>query len=144
MKKIMTMLVVLTFSITACADRHQMIGVSDLPAQAQAFIQKHFNISDIAYIERDRDAIYYEYNVYLKNATEIDFDHQGNFQSIDCKRTSVPEGIVPESIISFISSHYPNLFVVEYIIDYRHQTVELNNEIELIFDRKGHFLRMDD
>lgn len=144
MKKIMTMLVVLTLSITACADRHQMIGVSDLPAQAQAFIQKYFNISDIAYIERDRDGIHYEYNVYLKNATEIDFDHQGNLQSIDCKRTSVPEGIVPEAIISFISSHYPNLFVVEYVIDYRHQTVELNNEIELIFDREGHFLRMDD
>lgn len=144
MKKIMTMLVVLTLSITACADRHQMIGVSDLPTQAQAFIQKHFNISDIAYIERDRDGIHYEYNVYLKNSTEIDFDHHGNLQSIDCKRTSVPEGIVPEAIISFISSHYPNLFVVEYVIDYRHQTVELNNEIELIFDREGHFLRMDD
>jgi hypothetical protein len=56
----------------------------------------------------------------------------------------VPEGIVPEVIMSFISLRYPNLFVVEYVIDYRHQTVELNNEIELIFDREGHFLRMDD
>jgi hypothetical protein len=46
--------------------------------------------------------------------------------------------------MSFISMHYPNLFVVEYVIDHRHQTVELNNEIELIFDREGHFLRMDD
>ena len=87
MKKILALMAIITFSLTACADRHQMIGVSDLPAQAQAFIQKHFNISDIAYIERDQDGIHYEYNVYLKNAAEIDFDYQGNLQSIDCKYT---------------------------------------------------------
>ena len=144
MKKLFIFAVSCILSLTACADHYQQITYSELPAQAQIFIQKHFNQEDISHIERDREGIHYEYNVYLKNATEIDFDHQGNLQSIDCKRTNVPEGIVPEVIMSFISLHHPNLFVVEYIIDYRHQTVELNNEIELIFDREGHFLRMDD
>lgn len=144
MKKFFIFAVSCILSLTACADHYQLIKYSELPVQAQAFIQQHFNQEDISHIERDREGIHYEYNVYLKNATEIDFDYQGNLQSIDCKHTTVPEGIVPDVIMSFISSHYPNLFVVEYIIDYRHQTVELNNEIELIFDRKGHFLRMDD
>ena len=144
MKKFFIFAVSCILSLTACADHYQLIKYSELPVQAQAFIQQYFNQEDISQIERDREGIHYEYNVYLKNATEIDFDHQGNLQSIDCKRTNVPEGIVPEVIMSFISLHHPNLFVVEYIIDYRHQTVELNNEIELIFDREGHFLRMDD
>ena len=144
MKKFFIIAASCVLSLTACADHYQLIKYSELPTLAQTFIQKHFNQEDISHIERDREGIHYEYNVYLKNATEIDFDHQGNLQSIDCKRTNVPEGIVPEVIMSFISLHHPNLFVIEYVIDYRHQTVELNNEIELIFDREGHFLRMDD
>ena len=144
MKKFFIFTVSCILSLTACADHYQQITYSELPVQAQIFIQKHFDQEDISHIERDREGIYFEYNVYLKNATEIDFDHQGNIQSIDCKHTTVPEGIVPEVIMSFISLRYPNLFVVEYVMDYRHQIVELNNEIELIFDREGHFLRMDD
>ena len=144
MKKFFIIAASCVLSLTACADHYQLIKYPELPTLAQTFIQKHFNQEDISHIERDREGIHYEYNVYLKNATEIDFDYQGNLQSIDCKYTPMPEGIVPEVIMSFISLHHPNLFVIEYVIDYRHQTVELNNEIELIFDREGHFLRMDD
>lgn len=144
MKKLFIFLVGCVFSMTACADDHHLIKYSELPVQAQTFVQKYFNLEDISHIERDREGMHYEYNVYMKNTTEIDFDYQGNLQSIDCKYITVPKGIVPEVIMSFVSLHYPNLYVVEYVIDYRHQTVELNNEMELIFDREGRFLRMDD
>ena len=144
MKKLFIILVGCVFSMTACADDHHLIKYSELPVQAQTFVQKYFNLEDISHIERDREGMHYEYNVYLRNTTEIEFDYQGNLQSIDCKYITVPKGIVPEVIMSFVSLHYPNLYVVEYVIDYRHQTVELNNEMELIFDREGRFLRMDD
>jgi hypothetical protein len=144
MKKIMTMLVILTLSLTACADRHQLIEVSELPTQAQAFIQKHFHISDVAYTEREREGMHYEYNVHLKNNTEIDFDNRGNLQSVDCQSSPVPEGIIPELIATFITLHHPNSFVTEYTIGYRHITIELNSGLELIFDLEGHFLRTDD
>ncbi len=144
MKKLFIFLVGCVLSMTACADDHHLIKYSELPVQAQTFVQKYFNLEDISHIERDREGMHYEYNVYLRNTTEIEFDYQGNLQSIDCKYITVPKGIVPEVIMSFVSLHYPNLYVVEYVIDYRHQTVELNNEMELIFDREGRFLRMDD
>ena len=144
MKKFYIFLVGCVLSMTACADDHHLIKYSELPVRAQTFVQKYFNLEDISHIERDREGMHYEYNVYLRNTTEIEFDYQGNLQSIDCKYITVPKGIVPEVIMSFVSLHYPNLYVVEYVIDYRHQTVELNNEMELIFDREGRFLRMDD
>lgn len=140
----MIMLAILTLSLTACADRHQLIGVPELPAQAQAFLQKHFNISDIAYIEREHEGMHYEYNVHLKNNTEIDFDNRGNLQSVDCQSSPVPEGIIPELIATFIKLHHPNYFAKEYTIGYRHITVELSSGLEVIFDLEGHFLRMDD
>ena len=107
-------------------------------------MQKYFNVSDIAYIEREREGVHHEYKVYLKNAVEIEFDYQGNFKSIDCQITSVPEGIVPELIRSFVQTHYPDHLIVEYAVGYRYLTVELGNGMELIFDLEGHFVRVDD
>lgn len=144
MKKIFLILATLTCSLLACADHHQLVKISELPAQAQTFIRKFFNDAGISHIERERDGLHYDYSVYLKNATEIDFDHQGNLQSIDCKRNPVPEGIVPELITSFVTLHYPDLFIVEYSIDYRQRNVELNSGLELVFDSEGHFIRIDD
>lgn len=139
----MTMLAILTISLTACADSHQLITTSELPAQAQAFIQKHFNMSDVAYVEREREGMSYEYNVRLKNNTEIDFDNRGNLQSIDTQSSPIPQGIIPELITTFVALHHPNYFITEYTIGYKHIAVELNNELELIFDLEGHFLRTD-
>ena len=144
MKKILAALAILSISLTACADRHQMTQYSELPAQAQVFIKKYFNVDDIIYIECDRDGLHLEYNVHLKNNVEIEFDHQGNLQSVDCKRNPVPEGIVPELIMSYVGLHHPDNFIVEYVIEYRHLKVELNNDLELVFDLEGHFIRVDD
>ena len=144
MKKILVIMTTMMLSLTACADRHQLIESSELPVQAQSFIQKYFNMADIAYIERDREGLHFEYNVYLKNATEIEFDHQGNLQALDCQTAPVPQGIVPELITQYVELHHSNYFIVEYIIEYRYLKVELNNGLELIFDLEGHFLRVDD
>ena len=144
MKKSLIILATLALSLTACADQQQLINQSDLPAQAQAFLQKYFNLADVSYIERERDGVHHEYNVYLKDATKIEFDYQGNLQSVDCKQSSVPEGIVPELITSYVSLHHPDNFIVEYAIEYRYLKVELNNELELVFDLEGHFIRVDD
>ena len=144
MKKILAVLAIIAFSLTACADRHHVVGYSDIPVQAQAFVEKYFNSSDIAYIERELDGVHYEYKVYLKNATEIEFNYQGNLKSIECRVSPVPAGIVPEVVMNYVTMHYPNHIVVEYTIGYRRITIELGTGIELIFDLEGNFLGMDD
>lgn len=144
MKKILAIVATFVFSMTSCANQHHVVEYSDIPIQAQTFVQKYFNVSDIAYIEREREGVHHEYKVYLKNATEIEFDYQGNFKSIDCQITPVPKGIVPELITSFVQAHYSDYFIVEYSVGCRYLTVELGNGIDLIFDLEGHFVRMDD
>ena len=42
MKKILLIVAVFMLTLTACADHHQMIKYSELPVQAQTFIQKYF------------------------------------------------------------------------------------------------------
>lgn len=143
LNKTLAILAILTVSLTACADHQHLVEYSALPAQAQTFIKKFFNVADIAYIERERDDLQTEYSVHLKNATEIDFDHQGNLESVDCQRSAVPNGIIPQVIVDYIQLHYPELFAVKYTIDYRHIEIELNTGIELEFDLEGNFIRMD-
>jgi hypothetical protein len=111
---------------------------------AQNFIKKHYSTSDVSYIEKDRDVLTNEYKLYLKDRTEIEFDHQGNLQSIDCHQTAVPQGIVPQIIRDYVTLHHPNLIIVEYQVDMRHQKVGLSNDWELVFDHNGNFLGMDD
>ncbi len=144
MKKILAIVATLIISLSASADDERMIAYSNLPIQARSFVQKYFTVSDVARVERERDGLHYDYQVYLKNASEIEFDHHGNLQSIDCKRNAVPEGIVPALIVSFVQTHYPNDVVVEYAINYRSLKTELSNGMELVFDHEGHFIRIDD
>ena len=144
MKKALAIMATLFISLTACADREHSITYSELPAQAQSFVQQHFNVADIAHIERERDGIHNEFTVYLKNSTKIEFDHRGNLESVDCEIYPVPEGIIPEVIANYLKQHYPNHFAVKYSIGKYALEIELGNGMELLFDLEGKFLRMDD
>lgn len=144
MKKIFLILTALTCSLAACADRHQLIQFSDLPVAAQTFIQDYFSVSDISHVERERDGMHYEYSVYLKNATEIDFDQDGKIELVDCQISPVPKGVVPDLIVNYVSSQYPNQFIVEYAVEYRRLKVELSAGLDLVFDRECNFIGIDD
>lgn len=144
MKKYFAILATLLISITACAEHEYSVSYSQLPTDAQKFVKTYFNIDDVAHIEMERDGLFHEYTVYLKNATTIDFDRAGKLESIDCERAPIPEGIMLKGIASYLKEYYPNLFAVKYSLDSRHIEVELNNDMELIFDHNGRFVRIDD
>lgn len=144
MKKILTLAAALVISLIACADFQQLINFNQLPILAQNFIKKYYSTTDISYIEKEKEGMHYDYTVYLNTGTEIEFNYQGELQTIDCQITPVPQGIIPKMIAEYVFVHYPDLFIVEYQVDYTRQTIELNNRLELIFDLKGNFLKIDD
>ena len=65
MKKILAVLAIITLTMTACADHNHLIEYSELPVQAQAFIQKYFNISDVAVIQVEDFGRSREYDIRL-------------------------------------------------------------------------------
>ena len=144
MKKILTLAAALVISLAACADLQQLIKFNQLPILAQNFIKKYYSTTDISYIEKEKEGMDYDYTVYLNTGTEIEFNYQGELQTIDCQITPVPQGIIPKMIAEYVIVHYPDQFIVEYQVDYTRQTIELNNRLELIFDLKGNFLKIDD
>ena len=45
---------------------------------------------------------------------------------------------------TYIKANYPNNFITKWDLDRTHQSVELNNGIEIEFTLKGKYLRIDD
>jgi hypothetical protein len=80
----------------------------------------------------------------MKDATEIDFNHQGNLLSVDCQYSPVPASIIPQTIVEYVNYHYPDDFITEYVVQTRRLELGLSSGLELIFDHSGNFLGMDD
>ena len=145
MKKMMALVATLVFAFTACADDYQrVVQFRSLPVSAQSFIQKHFNQEDVSRVIVEKEGLFNEYSVYMKDATEIDFNHQGNLLSVDCQYSPVPASIIPQTIVEYVNYHYPDDFITEYVVKARRLEIGLNNDLDLIFDLDGNFLGIDD
>ena len=146
MKKIVTGLLVAAVALTANdAHAQKILQLNQLPQPAQAFIQKHFDAKNVAHvIEEDEFFSSKEYKVALADGTQIEFDSKGNWTEIDSDVQPVPQAIIPNNIRQYISKSFPNNQVVQISRSSRKYDVELASGIDLEFDSKGKFKRIDD
>ena len=146
MKKIVKGLLVVAVALTTnVALAQKVLQVNQLPQPAQAFIQKHFDTQKVAHvIEEDEFFSSKEYKVALADGTEIEFDSKGNWTEIDSDLQPVPQAIIPNSIRQYVSKSFPNNQIVQIARSSRKYEVELTSGIDLEFDNKGNFKRIDD
>lgn len=130
--------------MSACAEKTQLVKFNELPQKAQTFIETYFNAANISFVKMEKDGLHNDYDVRMTDGTEIDFDHDGSLEQVDCNTKAVPAGIVPEKITTYVAEHFAGAFIVKYEIDRRELKVELNNSLDLEFDKQGNFLRIDD
>ncbi len=83
------------FSSPALADDDRPINVNQLPAQAQEFINRFFSDSAVALAKQEGRFIGKNYDVIFCNGDKVEFDKSGEWTNVDCKYSSVPDGIVP-------------------------------------------------
>jgi len=87
------------------------------------------------------------YEVKLNNGVELIFDAEGSFLGVDddgdnnFDDTHLNISELPENIMSFISTNYPNESIDEAELENNgNYEIELENEVILIFDVDGNFL----
>jgi len=127
-------------SFTSCAN-NTIIKESQLPKTAQTFVKAHFADQAIQKIEKDG----LDYEVDFANGWDVDFNSKGEWKDVSCERDAVPASFLatlPKGIMNYVESSYPSNFVVGVSKD-RNIEVELNNGLELEFNLKGEFLRID-
>lgn len=138
---ILTTILAIT-GIISCKD--SIITADRLPDAARSFINEYFAENTISYIKKDRGLTNTSYEVVLQDGTEIEFDKSGNWDNIDCKRNSVPTGLVPAAISEYVQVNFPGQLIVKIDREAFGYEIELSSDLELKFDKNGKMLEIDD
>ena len=145
MKKIMPIIAAaaIVFSASYGCARDKVITVKEMPQAAQNFLEKYFSEVNVIIVVKDGN----EYEVRFGNGWEAEFNREGEWKSIDCKNSPIPQefaGSLPAKINSYISANFPDCAITEISKDRRKYEVELNDQLDLEFSLDGEFLRLDD
>ena len=144
MKKILSVvLLALTFSFTVSADE-RIISYDLIPEPVKALVAAHFDATQIAYVTLDKGLIDSEYEIRFNDGRSLEFNKAGELLKADCKATAVPAALIPEPVKAYLKAHFPKAFITEWVKDDRGYKAELNNGLDLKFNRKYEFVRIDD
>lgn len=144
MKKIILILVAMTaFAAMAFADNSTPIQVVQMPTAAQNFIQKHFGDVQVSHAKQE-NGLSKSYEVVFVNGNKLEFDARGEWTEVDCKHGVVPEGIVPRQLKHYVDKNHPGQKIVAISREARGYEIDLNNGLELKFNRNYRLVDMDD
>ncbi|MDR2463416.1 MAG: PepSY-like domain-containing protein [Verrucomicrobiales bacterium] len=121
-----------------------MVNVGQLPQPVKAFVSEHFPKQKISYALLDKDLFSTKYELTLDNATEIEITPKGEWLEIDGRKNPVPDTIVPAGIIQYVKVNAGGVYIREIKRKGYGYEVELSGGLELKFNKKAEFLRLDD
>jgi len=148
MKRIFTvmMLVVAMMVGQEAAAQDRIIDFESLPKKSQQFIAQYANKVKVAYVKMEGKYLNRakEFEVKMQDGSEYEFDKRGEWKEVKNKRFGVPTSIVPQNIMAYVAKSFPRNKVVKISRSARKYEVELTNGLDLDFNAKGQFLRIDD
>lgn len=133
------MLGVISASAALPLDKYT-ISRKNLPQEAREMLSEHFPKAKVSMIKVDRHLLKKtDYDVKLTNGTKIEFSNKGRWTSVDCKKKSVPESLVPKAILTNVNRKYSGQKIVRISRSSLYYTVGLSNGKDLKYDRLGIF-----
>lgn len=117
------------------------ISPDKLPEAAQTFISQFFPGTTVTFAEKEKDDGVVKYNVRLSDGTEIDFDKDGVWTSVDCEFSVLPDGILPAPISEYITANYPQAKAYKVDKELGGYEVTITGGLELLFNSAGEFIR---
>ena len=145
MKKLFLSLVVAMLVIMPImADNDKIITREELPEKAQIFLTKHFADVEVLYAKAERDmGVITSYDVVLDGNVKVEFNRSGEWINVDCEHSQVPNSVLPQGVLDYVSSKFAKAYVVEIERGLMGYDVKLSNDLDLDFDKNGKFLRVD-
>ena len=83
------------------------------------------------------------YDVVLNNGTKVEFDKNGNVTEVECKQEAVPTALIPKAINTYLQQTYPEYKVRKFEMKRNEYEVELNNGLEITFNKDFQVIDID-
>ena len=115
-----------------------------VPDAVAAFVKQYFPNATIAGVEQDNDHGGMEYDIYLNDGTQIDFDANNKWDKIESHAKAIPAALIPQAIATHVKSNYQNMAITKIDKEYHGYEIELSNGLDLKFDKSGQFMGIDD
>lgn len=132
----------LAFGFSANAQK-TTITKAALPANAQTFLKTHFAGQEPTYIVEDKETFSKDYKVQFASNIEVEFDGKGNWEEVDGNHNAIPATVIPKAIAAYVKTNYPTATITKIDKGTWGYEIDLNNGLELEFNSKGNFLRID-
>ena len=144
MKKIFNLILVATtlFVFSNAYAQEKYLPVSETPRQIASYVKAHFPKSKIISVKEDKEIFKTEYEVKLNTMVELEFDGHFSIKNIESK-DALPQSVVPTRIAAYVQKNYPDNKIIEWKKKKKGQKIELDNDIDLVFDLSGKFLGID-
>ena len=118
---------------------------SALPANAQTFVNQYFSANDIVSVWQDTEkGKVEEYTVLFADGTEVEFHSDGNWKEVKARNGQVSPKIVPVKIAKYVHKKFPKAMIKEIKKGRTKYEIDLTNNVELLFNLNGNFLKIDD
>lgn len=141
--KYLVIFIVMFFIAQPFSAQEVYLSPSEYPEEINEYVAKHFSAFEIVSIKQDKEPLKTEYEVQLNNQVELEFDGKFVIKKNEGK-TSLPASVIPQQIQDYVSQNYPSNFIIKWKKEGNNQEVELDNDLDLVFDLNGKFLRIDD
>jgi hypothetical protein len=137
---------VVALAIFASCDKEEVITESKLPSYSKEFLETHFPAVGISHIIKETEGVGKTYTAYLTNGFDVDFTKKGDWNDVDGHLNEVPQSILdllPSGISEYVNTHFRNPKIVQVNKERYGYKIGLNYDIDLEFNSKGEFLRID-
>lgn len=143
MKTAITSLLFSLFLLTGC-EKDKVVDDTELPGAAKEFVETHYPTSTIKQVVKERDDLQNTYDVILDNQVKLSFDNSGAcYEAESPNALKLPDSMIPTNMLEYVTTNYPDAFIIEWDKDKTDQEIKLNTNVELIFNLSGGFLRVD-
>jgi hypothetical protein len=141
-RSILILSALVLFLATACS-KDAVVPEETLPASIKEYITTHFPTHAILEVMKEREGLSTSYEVTLEGSFKLEFDRRNQIKDIE-GITKLPDSVVPAKISEYVTSNYPDQFIVKWEKDDNHQEIQLDNKMELVFTLSDDFLRIDE
>ena len=138
-KSMFALLAVLLLMCVSAQANDRVITFDQLPQSAQTLVKTHFADKVPLIITADYD----DYEILFESGEKVEFSRKGEWKDIECKTSAVPVALIPEQTKVSIAKSFPAATIVCISRDRRGYEVELNNGLDVEFNKKFQVIEID-